>query len=142
MNQKGIESMPYVLLISIFIILFAVSIFSMQMNDLTSFKEQKEMYDSLQTMIDKMQIMKASSDYGSFNRITLYVPSGHYVRFNEDDKIEVLNEDSVVNTINLKSVYINITKVNSIETLGRGTHEIILQYGGSLKETNHSITFK
>lgn len=142
MNNKGIESMPYTILISMMIVLFAVALFGTQMDDMATFRTQKDFYNSLSNMIEKMSIMKSSSDYGSINRIELVIPTGYSVVFNENSTISIRKENQAIDEISLKTKYINITELNEISILNSGNHEIILQYGEPVESANHSITFK
>lgn len=142
MNNKGIESMPYVMLISMMIILFAVALFGSQMNDMASFRQQKDFYNSLSNMIEKMSIMKSSSDYGSINRVELVIPTGYSVIFHENSTLTIMKESEAIDEISLRTKYINITELNDIGVLNSGNHEIVLQYGKVAESANHSITFK
>lgn len=146
MNKKGLESIPFVLLISVFIIMFAVFLFSNQLIVFFNFKEKNDFYNGIKDLVDTAKTLRSTSDFGSFQMVEITIPSGYYILISKEGISAYTNNQQEKN-ISFIGEGINITGIKGLETannlkLEKGNYKIQLYYGEPLNLKEWMISFK
>jgi hypothetical protein len=117
-----------------------------QFGVLQGFSDDRTMTDNYQNMINAMETLRATSDYGSFTRITFEVPAHYNLTFsNETDTMIIAGKINLNNTPGFDLLGMtDITKdVKKELTLKPGTYQLVIYYGNITKNPEaYEIFFK
>lgn len=146
MNKKGLESIPFVLLISVLIIMFVIVLFAEQLVIFSSFKEKNDFYNNINTMVDTMKSLRSTSDFGSFQLVELNIPSGYFLVVSNKE-INIYKNNKQEKKVSFVGEGIKITGIKGFENttklkLNKGNHKIQLYYGEPLNLKEWMISFK
>jgi len=121
------------LLISLFISIFIISILSTQFSKVMEISGRSSLLSSLNELIEKTRILRYSS-YGSFDRVSIFVPHGFNLSFvAKDDKIEIRDASGVT--------YLEFPGdiIYDVE-LREGINELELYFGMKEKDEKDKLT--
>ena len=146
MNKNGLESIPFLLLISVIIIMFAITLFSDQLVVFFDFKEKNEFYNNINNFIDTMKVLRSTSDFGSFQLIEINIPSSFSLVISKEN-INIYKNDQEEKNMSFVGEGINITGIKGLKNtnelrLNEGNHKIQLYYGEPLNLKEWMISFK
>jgi hypothetical protein len=122
--KKGIESFPFFLFLTILIAAVVLTISFYQIQAFSEFSSKKELSEGYNDMLQAMQNLRATSDYGSFTRIVMKVPSGYSLQIFTNDTVIIEGPgQTIVNELEFDIVHTTIDKLEP------GTYEIEVFYG-------------
>jgi len=133
--KKGIESFPLRIYLLILIVVIVLPILLYQISTFINLSSKKQVFDDINTMINKMNELRATSDEGGFSRTYLKIPQNSSLLI-----------DNITNKITLKyeneeyNFTTNLEFINSLY-LQTGEYEIVLYYGNKTDGDNYTIAF-
>ena len=133
--KKGIESFPFRIYLLILIVIIILPILLYQISTFIDLSSKKQVFDQINTMINKMNELRATSDEGGFSRTFLKIPQNSSLLI-----------DNITNKITLKygsETYNFTTNLKFINSLyfKTGEYEIVLYYGNKTNGDNYTIAF-
>jgi len=131
-SKKGIESFPFFLFLTLMIVAFVLMLSFYELGVFTSFSNDRNMNDNYQNLVNAMETLSSTSDYGSFTRINFEIPSSYSITFsNETDTIKIAGKINLNNTpgFNLLGMTDYKGDIKSKLTLKPGNYELVVYYG-------------
>lgn len=121
MNKKGVESLPFYFLISIFLVsVFSVLMFSL-INSFLSSRDVINFYNDVNEIKNTVEWLKSSSDVNSFSSFAINIPKSHELVFQNSNIVVTNSSDS----------FSLITFVNFNEkiSLSPGEYNLVFYFG-------------
>jgi hypothetical protein len=132
-SKKGVESFPFFLFLTLTIAAFVLMLGFYQLGVFTGFSNDRTLTDNYQNLINAMDTLRSTSDYGSFTRIKFEIPSNYNITFsNETNTIKIAGKINLNNTLDFTLLCItNATKkcADKSITLNPGKYELVVYYG-------------
>ncbi|MCD6547524.1 MAG: hypothetical protein J7K22_03160 [Nanoarchaeota archaeon] len=147
MNKKGVESFPFFLFLSLLIAAFVITIGFNQLKSINEFSEKKDILEGYKNMINSMNNLRATSDFGSFTRVKLKIPEGYKISiFPQNNTIEITTPSKTL-TNNVEFNIIAVTDGNKAihydsYTFNPGEYEIVIYYGNITQAKEYEIFFE
>lgn len=84
-TNKGVESAPFILIISALIMIFTISILFPPLSDWTTKMEDAAAMRETQKLRDAINEIASMGDLGSIEKIAVNLPSGYYIEVKENE---------------------------------------------------------
>jgi len=147
-SKKGVESFPFFLFLSLMIAAFVLIMGFYQLNVFTGFSNDRAFTDNYKNLINAMETLRSTSDYGSFTRINFEVPGSYNLTFSaESDTIIIAGKKNLNNSLEFDLLGMTDRTadrtgvVKSELTLKPGKYELVVYYGNITSEKEKNEIF-
>lgn len=134
MNRRGVEEVPFRLMLAILLMALLIGISFRQIGTFIEFGGRKNFADDMITVMEVMDALQSTSGYGSFTQTKIRIPSGGY-------KVEFLHTTNIINiTTPEEDIILSPPgKLTNTLSLNPGRYLITIYYGPKPEGTLKSL---